>query len=122
MNDSRELKIVLDTGKPSPGLTLFDRDLGDELKLKGTRTLRVSGAGKGQVSYGMVVKSTKLSLAGLDIENQRVVILQSNTMQGASTDGVIGYTLFGSYVVKIDYDKKIITLISPSEFEPDPTW
>lgn len=122
VNNSRELKVILDTGMPSQGLLLFDRDLADELKLTGTKRFRVSGAGKGQVSYGLKVESAKLSLNGVDFENQVVIILQSDTMRGLPTDGVIGNMLFGSYTVKIDYDKKIITLLDPSSFEEDPAW
>lgn len=122
VNNSRELKIILDTGMPSQGFLLFDRDLADELKLTGTKRYRVQGAGKGQVSYALMVESAKLSLSGVDFENQRVLILQSDTMRGAPTDGVIGNTLFGSYTVKVDYDKKIITLLDPSSFEADSTW
>lgn len=122
VNDSRELKIILDTGMPSQGLLLFDRDLADELKLTGTKRFRVQGAGKGQVSYALRVESAKLTLSGVDFENQGVLILQSDTMRGGLTDGVIGNTLFDSYTVKVDYDKKIITLLDPSSFETDPTW
>jgi hypothetical protein len=122
VNDSRELSIILDTGMPSPGLLLFDKDFSDELQLSGTEKFRIHGAGTGQVSYALKVESAKLSLSGVDFENQEVRILQNDSMRGSPTDGVIGSTLFGSHVVKIDYDKKIITLLEPSMFVADPTW
>jgi len=122
VNDSRELSIILDTGMPSPGLLLFDKDFSDELQLSGTEKFRIHGAGTGQVSYALKVESAKLSLSGVDFENQEVRILQNDAMRGSPTDGVIGGTLFGSHVVKIDYDKKIITLLDPSMFVADPTW
>lgn len=122
VNDSRELSIILDTGMPSPGLLLFDKDFSDELQLSGTEKFRIHGAGTGQVSYALKVESAKLSLSGVDFENQEVSILQNDAMRGSPTDGVIGNTLFGSHVVKIDYDKKIITLLDPSTFVADPTW
>ncbi len=122
VNDSRELSIILDTGMPSQGLLLFDRDLADELQLSGTEKYRIHGAGTGQVSYALKVESAKLSLSGVDFENQDVRILQNDSMRGSPTDGVIGSTLFDSHVVKIDYDKNIITLLDPSVFKADPTW
>ncbi len=122
INDSKELKIILDTGKPSPGLTLFKKELGDGLKLTGTETYRIRGAGKGKVSYGIMSASNTLSLGGRTIKNQPVLILQRNTMRGVRADGVIGWTLFGSYVVKIDYERKIITLEEPSGFVADPMY
>lgn len=122
INDSRELKIILDTGKPSPGLTLFKKELGDELKLTGSETHRIRGAGKGKVTYGIMSASNTLSLGGRTIENQPVLILQKNTMRGVRADGVIGWTLFGPYAIKIDYEKKIITLEEPSGFVADPMY
>lgn len=122
VNDSRELSIILDTGMPSQGLLLFDRDLADELQLSGTERSRIHGAGTGQVSYALKVESAKLSLSGVDFEDQDVRILQNDTMRGTPNDGVIGSTLFGSHVVKIDYDQNIITLFDPSVFDVDPTW
>jgi hypothetical protein len=57
----------------------------------------------------------------LKFTNQRVIILQSDRMAGFPSDGVIGYTLFGNYVVEVDYDKMIIRL-HESEIEVDSSW
>lgn len=122
VNNSKELNIILDTGMPSDGLLLFDKNLADELKLAGAKKFRISGAGQGKVSYALRVESTLLTLSGNDFENQNVLILESNTMRGYPTDGVIGHTLFGSHVVQIDYDRKVITLIEPLKFKADPIW
>jgi len=122
VNNSKELNIILDTGMPSDGLLLFDKNVADELKLEGAKRFRISGAGKGKVSYALKVESALLTMSGNNFENQGVLILESNTMRGYPTDGVIGHTLFGSHVVQIDYDTKVITLIEPSEFNADSIW
>lgn len=122
VNNSKELNIILDTGMPSDGLLLFDKNLADELKLEGGNRYRISGAGKGKVTYASRVESALLTLSGNKFENQKVLILESDTMFGLPTDGVIGGSLFGAHVVQIDYDTKAITLIEPSTFKPDPTW
>lgn len=122
VNNSKELSIILDTGMPSDGLLLFDKSLADELKLAGAKRFRISGAGKGKTSYALKAESVFLTLSGNDFKNQSVLILESDTMRGFPTDGVIGRTLFGSHVIKIDYDKKVITPIDPSKFRADPTW
>jgi hypothetical protein len=122
VNNSKELNIILDTGMPSDGLLLFDKNLADELELVGAKRFRISGAGKGKVSYALRVESALLTLSGNDFENQSVLILEGDTMHGFLTDGVIGHTLFGSHVVQIDYDTKVITLIEPTEFKTKPTW
>lgn len=122
VNNSKELNIILDTGMPSDGLLLFNKNLGDELELVGAKRFRISGAGRGKVSYALRVESALLTLSRNDFGNQSVLILESDTMHGFLTDGVIGHTLFGSHVVQIDYDTKVITLIEPSEFKTEPTW
>ncbi len=122
VNNSKELDIILDTGMPSDGLLLFNKSLADELKLAGAKRFRISGAGNGKVSFAIRAEFALLTLSGNDYQNQSVLILESDTMHGFPTDGVIGHTLFGSHVIKIDYDKKMITPIEPSEFNPDLTW
>jgi hypothetical protein len=122
VNNSKELNIILDTGMPSDGLLLFEKELADELKLTGASRYRISGAGKGKVTYATRTEANLLTLAGNEFKNQSVLILDSDTMHGFPTDGVIGGTVFNSQIVHIDYDTKIITLIEPSKFKSDPTW
>lgn len=119
VNRSKELNIILDTGMPSDGLLLFDKNLTNELDIKGSKRYRISGAGKGKISYASKVESALLTLSGNDFKNQSILILENNTMRGYPTDGVIGGSLFNTYVVHIDYDTKLITLIEPSEFQAD---
>jgi predicted aspartyl protease len=122
INDSRELRIILDTGMPAQGLLLFDPNMAEELELAGIRKLPIKGAGRGQVSTVVKIESAKLTLSGVNFENQEVLILQNDTMRGSPADGVIGGTLFSSYAVKIDYDRNIVTLLDPSQFKVDHTW
>lgn len=122
VNDSEELSIILDTGMPSDGLLLFEKKLADKLKLTGANRYRISGAGKGKVTYATRAESILLTLAGNEFKNQSVLILEDDTMHGFPTDGVIGGTLFNSRVVQIDYDTKVITLIEPSVFQSNSSW
>ena len=122
VNNSKELSIILDTGMPSQGLLLFNKDTADELNLVGGSRYRISGAGKGKVTYATRAESVLLTISGNDFKDQSVLILESDTMHGFPTDGVIGGSLFIPHVVQIDYDEKVIALIEPSTFKADPTW
>jgi hypothetical protein len=122
VNQSKVLNIILDTGMPSQGLLLFDQSLAEELKLEGAENYLIRGAGTGKVSYAMNVDAVELSIGGIIFENQRVLILQNDTMSGFTTDGVLGNTLFGSHIVKIDYDKKVITLLDDLGFTQESGW
>lgn len=122
VNGSRELKIILDTGMPFDGVYLFHRELIEEVPLEDTREVRVGGAGSGEASTALQADSAVLSLAGIEFLVENVVIAQDETTQTFPTDGVIGWTLFGSYVVEIDYDRQLIMLHDPAGFVADSTW
>lgn len=122
VNNSKELKITLDTGMTFDGVYLFHKELSDKLSIKTPIKVRVGGAGSGEASYAIMADSLTLASAGMQFHNQKVVISQSEITQKFSTDGVAGYTLFGSYVVEIDYDSCFIKLYNPETFNPDTTW
>lgn len=122
IGESRNLDIILDTGMRFEGVYLFHKGLVDEIGITNGVEVRVGGAGSGEASYAIMADSMTLKSGSMEFHNQRVVIAQSDISQKFSTDGVIGYTLFHSYAVEIDYDKMIITLHDPSEFTPDSTW
>jgi hypothetical protein len=122
INDSRPLKIILDTGKPTRGLTLFKKKLAARLNLEGTKTVKVRGAGRGEGTSAAVAEGVTLSLGSLDFRNERAVILKKNPMHEMDVDGVIGYTLFGDYAVQIDYEEQIVTLMLSQDFKAETGW
>ena len=68
------------------------------------------------------VESQRLSIGEVEFSNQSVMILQSDTMSGFPTDGVIGCTIFGPNAVRFDFENKSITLMEPGSFILDSTW
>lgn len=122
INDSRPLKIILDSGMSGQGIVLFKKELAEELNLEGTDNYRIRGAGKGMKSTVVRVESQKLSIGEVEFSNQSVMILQSDTMSGFPTDGVMGNTIFGPHAIRFDFENKSITLMEPGSFIPDSTW
>jgi hypothetical protein len=122
INDSRVLRVILDTGMPSQGALLFKPDLADEINLANVAKYEVKGAGRGETSYVLRGEGMTLSFGDVDFPNQPLMILQSDTMSAFPTDGVVGNVLFGSSVVKIDYDQKLITLLDEVDVEADSGW
>jgi hypothetical protein len=122
INESRPLKIILDSGMSGKGILLFKKELGEELDLEGADPYRISGAGKGSVSTAIRVESQALSVGNAVFPDQRVMILQSDTMSKFPTDGVMGNTIFGSHSVHFDFENNFITLSESGSFNPDPTW
>ncbi|MFC2158864.1 aspartyl protease family protein [Acidobacteriota bacterium] len=122
INESREFRVILDTGMPSEGVLLFNSDTADNLNLTSSERMRIRGAGEGIESFAIRANAEKISLGDKAFLNQNILILQNDVMGRSSLDGVVGYTLFKSGVVQIDYDSQIITLHDPSRFEIDSSW
>jgi hypothetical protein len=66
--------------------------------------------------------SMRLMFGDVSFDNQLVAISQSQTTQGFPTDGVTGYTFFGSHIVHIDYDELLIRLYDPTELVVTTAW
>lgn len=122
VNGSRELKVILDTGMPGTGLLLFRKEVGEELNLRGGKRYLIRGAGQGETSYAIRIENRELRSGEATFPGQNILVLQNDTMQGFLTDGVIGYTVFGSGIVEIDYDSQRITLFDHDGFRPGPGW
>jgi hypothetical protein len=120
--DSPELRIILDTGMRSRGVYLFRRELSSHLDPDRRIQVRVGGAGSGEASHALMEDSTTIFIGGHTFTGQMVIVSQSGTTQQFKTDGVVGYSLFGSYAVEIDYDELVIRLHDPDEVSPDSTW
>jgi hypothetical protein len=122
VNNSPGLDVILDTGMRSRGIYLFHSGHGDHLDPDRLQEVRVGGAGSGEASTAMMADSMTIHADDFSFTNQMVIVSQSGTTQDFPTDGIIGYTLFGEYVVEIDYDDLVIRLYDPEGFSADSTW
>ena len=122
VGDSRELDVILDTGMRSKGVYLFHSEHVNHLDPGRLKEVRVGGAGSGQASSALMADSMTIFADGIDFTDQMVIVSRSGTTQEFPADGVIGYTLFGDYVVEIDYDDLLIRLYDTDGFSADSTW
>ncbi|MCK4408632.1 MAG: hypothetical protein KAW67_01015 [Candidatus Eisenbacteria sp.] len=122
VGDSRPLEIVLDTGSPLDGLLLYNSALLDSIELRNPMSARVGGAGSGAAQTAVMADSMSFRAGNVDFDGQRIVVLEGRALAGFPSDGVCGHSLFGSFVVELDYDRKMIFLHTPGEFSPDSTW
>ena len=104
---SDTLNFILDTG--SGGISL-DSATADYFKLKGTpsdRTIR-GIAGIRKVSF---LYNRKLQLPGLTIDSLNFHINDYSILTavyGERIDGIVGYSVFSRYIIKVDYDSSKI--------------
>jgi len=118
-------RLILDTGMPYDGVVLFAGSRVDSLLGTGAAGAPAScavadanadacGGGGGQTTNAL------LDLSGVAIEDQTVTVVPSPWPAAdapyAVAEGIIGRSVFGRYVVRIDYDRKVVTLFDPGEF------
>lgn len=118
---SRVLRIVLDTGMGFDGVLLY-APLPESTFPGPLIEVRIPGAGAGEPARGRMAESASFSAGPVQFTGQRVVWLTDSLMSGFPTDGVMGYSLFGHWIVEIDYDRKILVLHEPGAFKPDSSW
>jgi len=122
VGDSRELRIILDTGMHFEGLLVYNKDLKDSITLEHEIEVKVPGAGADSASTAVMADSMSFFVGAVKFTNQRIIILQSDVMADFPSDGVTGYSLFGNYIVEVDYDKMVITLHESGEVKIDSSW
>ena len=112
LNDEKDsLNFILDTG--SGGISL-DSQTVSQLKLPNQlsdKTIRgIAGIRKVNFSYNNTLKLPGLTVDSLNFHINDYDILTS--VYGEHIDGIIGYSFFNRYIVKINYDSMLIQVYS----------
>ena len=103
------------------GLLLYNIEPEDSVALKNPIEVLVPGAGADEPSAALMADSMSFYVDKLECKDQRIIVLQGDRMEGILSEGVTGYSLFGKYIVEIDYDRMIVTLHEPP-VTVDPSW
>jgi hypothetical protein len=124
VNGSEPFRLVLDTGMPWPGIVLHPSPRTDALDLTDPDGVQQSEAGEGVPSQ-RVGSGVTLGFPGVELTDQTVTIQSLPSCVGAEegapiidseVEGVIGTSIFGNFVVTIDHDRDVITLVEPERF------
>ncbi len=115
-NVKDSLNFILDTG--SGGISL-DSTTCSDLNIATTKTdTTISGiGGKRKVDY---VFNRTLHLPGLDVQSLNFHINNYEVLTsvyGEKVDGIIGYSFFSRYIVKINFDSLFIEVFSPGKMQ-----
>jgi hypothetical protein len=121
LNGMLPLKFILDTGVRTTILT--DKALTDILNLPYARRYTFTGPGGAQTVDAYITNNVSLDLPGVHGEGHAMLVLAEDYLQlknymGTEVHGILGYELFSRFVIKIDYERKILTLMLPEKFKP----
>ncbi len=123
LNNQLPLKFVLDTGVRTTILT--EKAYTDILNLTYSKKYTISGVGdnadEGIEAY--VTNGVSLTLPGIKGNGHAMLVLEEDYLElrnylGTDVHGVLGYEIFSRFVVKVDYEAKILMLTTPEYFHP----
>jgi hypothetical protein len=121
LNGALPLKFILDTGVRTAILT--EKAFTDILNLPYSRRYTISGPGGAKLVDAYVTNNVSLELPGVTGRGHAMLVLAEDYLElrnylGTDVHGILGYELFSRFIVQIDYDKKLLTLMLPEVFKP----
>lgn len=121
LNETLPLKFIVDTGVRTAILT--QKAFSDILQLPYTRKYSIAGPGGEKIIDAYVTSNVSLRLPGVIGRGHALLVLEEDYLElrnylGTDVHGILGYELFSRFVVKIDYQQKIMTLMTPDKFRP----
>ncbi|GIV37646.1 MAG: hypothetical protein KatS3mg032_2025 [Cyclobacteriaceae bacterium] len=121
LNETLPLKFIVDTGVRTAILT--QKAFSDILQLPYTRKYSIAGPGGEKIIDAYVTSNVSLRLPGVIGTGQAMLVLEEDYLElrnylGADVHGILGYELFSRFVVRIDYQHKLLTLMAPDRFRP----
>jgi hypothetical protein len=120
INGSDTLNFILDSGISMTLLT--DPKIAKALGLKYVRKVQITGVGEGESLEALVAINNKINLNGIEASGQSIVALSEDVLHlsnyvGMPIHGIFGFDLFRHFVVRIDFNNKILTLYHPDKYE-----
>jgi hypothetical protein len=119
LNGALPLKFILDTGVRTSILT--QKTFSDILNLQYSRKYSISGPGGDKLVDAYVTNNVSIDLPGVSGKGHAMLVLAEDYLElrnylGTDVHGILGYELFSRFIVEIDYQKKLLTLMTPERF------
>ncbi|GHA59873.1 aspartyl protease family protein [Pontibacter akesuensis] len=116
INNSNTLNFILDSGVKNTLITRLD--FSDSLDLHAANKINLQGLGEGHVIEAYYSEGNNLFMEGIQGDEQAVYVLMEDvfnlsTRMGMPVHGIIGYSIFKNFIVKVNYSSKTLTLYRP---------
>lgn len=120
LNGALPLKFILDTGVRTAILT--QKAFTDILNLSYSRKYTISGPGGEKLVDAYVTNNVSLELPGVLGRGHAMLVLEEDYLElrnylGTDVHGILGYELFSRFIIEVDYEKKLLTLMQPHRFK-----
>jgi hypothetical protein len=114
------LNFIFDTG--SEQSLLIDKNISDILQLPYSREFKVIGADQSTILKAYLVQGIDLLMGKFQVKYKPILVLDQDYFQfekytGLKIHGILGADIFKTFAVKIDYRKKILTVINYEHLE-----
>ena len=120
INGSDTLNFILDTGVANTIIT--DPTALDKTKLDLKRKMMIEGLGDGKMISGHTAIGNSLSMQHMQVNQHNMLVLDEpitslSGYAGMPIHGIIGYEIFNSFVVTLDFARKEMLLSVPSKYK-----
>ena len=121
LNKQVPLRFILDTGVRTAILT--EKIFADILNLPYSRKLVISGPGGHRIAEAFITNNVTFDLPGVHGQGLALLVLDQDYLElrnylGTDVHGILGYELFSRFIIKIDYERKVMVIQNPEKFVP----
>ena len=120
-NDIFPLRFIFDTG--AEYTILSKREITDLLSIDYQKRFTLQGADMRTELYAYLARGINLTIGNLRNVNRSILVLEEDYFRfeefsGIQIHGILGADMFRRFVVKINYKKRIISLLNAEDFRP----
>lgn len=121
LNRQIPLRFILDTGVRTAILT--EKTFSDILNLPYSRKYSIGGPGGVKVVDAYITNNVTFDLPGVHGQGHALLVLDQDYLElrnylGTDVHGILGYELFSRFIIKIDYERKVLTIQKTNKFIP----
>ncbi len=121
INNQLPLKFILDTGVRTTILT--EKIYSDILHLTYSKKFTISALGGENLLSAYITNNVTIDMPGVHGRGHAMLVLEKDYLElrhslGSEVHGILGYELFSRFVIKINYQAKVLTLMLPKKFKP----
>lgn len=122
LNESDTLYFILDTG--AENIILFSSEFESmPIDTNNLRKVKVGGIGQGEAIDAFVSANNNIKIGAIEGSNQNLIYIKDDFLKfsdllGHSVHGILGMSIFQSFVIEVNYFTKEVTFIRQDVFKP----